>query len=224
MWPFSEMSLATASLVGTTANWVLLASLVGGVLSTFVIVKTSDVKEEHWAEDRRHSNEKMAELGTQAEQLRKSTAEANARAAEAQLALEKFKAPRTISPEGQRRISAKIGAFPGQEYQGAVASALNDGLLFWEAIHKTLAGAKWTFVAPSGLAHGDPPAVIPISAAPGLLVAFAPEAKPNVSAAAKVLADALAEEGFDARAASAMFGEMAQRPTMIMVVIGAKIK
>jgi hypothetical protein len=45
-------------LVGTIANWVLLASLVWGVLSTFVIVKTADVKEEHWAEDRRHSSER----------------------------------------------------------------------------------------------------------------------------------------------------------------------
>jgi hypothetical protein len=62
MWPFSEMSLAAASLVGTIANWMLLASLIGGVLSTFVIVKASDVKEEHWAQDRRISNERIATL------------------------------------------------------------------------------------------------------------------------------------------------------------------
>ena len=58
MWPFSEMSLPVATLVGTIANWTLLASLLCGVLSTFVIVKTTDVKEEHWAEDRKHSTEK----------------------------------------------------------------------------------------------------------------------------------------------------------------------
>jgi hypothetical protein len=70
MWPFSEMSLPVASLVGTIANWTLLASLIGGVLSTFVIVKTSDVKEEHWAEDRQRSNEHIAELNNEAARLR----------------------------------------------------------------------------------------------------------------------------------------------------------
>jgi hypothetical protein len=69
MWPFSEMSLATASLVGTIANWILLASLVGGVLSTFVIVKTSDIKEEHWAEDRIKSNERIAKLNNETASL-----------------------------------------------------------------------------------------------------------------------------------------------------------
>jgi hypothetical protein len=69
MWPFSEMSLPVASLVGTIANWTLLVSLIGGVLSTFVIVKASDVKEDHWAEDRRISNERIAILNNDAARL-----------------------------------------------------------------------------------------------------------------------------------------------------------
>jgi hypothetical protein len=69
MWPFSEMSLSVASLVGTVANWTLLVSLVVGVLSTFVIVKASDVKEEHWAEDRRVSNERIAGLNNDTARL-----------------------------------------------------------------------------------------------------------------------------------------------------------
>jgi hypothetical protein len=70
MWPFSEMSLTTASLVGTLANWGLLFSLVAGVISTFVIVKTSDVKEEHWARDRQQSNVRIAELNNETQKLR----------------------------------------------------------------------------------------------------------------------------------------------------------
>jgi hypothetical protein len=69
MWPFSEMSLATASLVGGIANLVLLVSLVGGVVSTFVIVKTGDVKEDHWAEDRKVSNERIAGLNNDTARL-----------------------------------------------------------------------------------------------------------------------------------------------------------
>jgi len=69
VWPFSEMSLSAATLVGSAANWVLLASLIGGVVSTFVIVKTTDIKEEHWAEDRRQSNERIATLNNESARL-----------------------------------------------------------------------------------------------------------------------------------------------------------
>ena len=69
MWPFSEMSLATATLVGTLANWGLLASLIAGVVSTFLIVQTADVKEEHWAHDRKESGERIAKLNNDAARL-----------------------------------------------------------------------------------------------------------------------------------------------------------
>ena len=84
MWPFSEMSLPTASLVGTIANWGLLVSLLGGVISTFVIVKTTDVKEEHWAEARRLSDEAISKANA-------SIADANARAKEAEFKLEQVR-------------------------------------------------------------------------------------------------------------------------------------
>src|ERR1700730_5274407 len=116
MWPFSEMSLPVASLLGTVANSVLLVSLLSGVLSTFVIVKTTDIKEEHWAEDRRKSNEKIADLGTRGDQARAelgtaqadiakahaSIAEADARTKEAELKLEELRrqvGPRTIDSD-----------------------------------------------------------------------------------------------------------------------------
>jgi hypothetical protein len=69
MWSFSDMSLSAASKIGDIANIVLLISLVAGVISTFVIVKTAAVKEDHWDVLR--------------DQARISIAEANARALEA---------------------------------------------------------------------------------------------------------------------------------------------
>jgi len=115
MWPFSEMPLSTASLVGTIANWTLLISLLGGVLSTFVIVKTTDVKEEHWAEDRRHSNEKIADLGMRGDQAKAELgiaqvdiakanaqiAEAHARTREAELKLEQLR--KELGPRHMQR-------------------------------------------------------------------------------------------------------------------------
>lgn len=131
MWPFSEMSLSAASLVGTIANWTLLVSLLGGVLSTFVIVKTTDVKEEHWAEDRRKSNERIADLGTQGDQARaelgtakadiaKANAEiaqANERAATARLETERLKRTvswRLLSAEHTSKLTAVLSTRKGR--------------------------------------------------------------------------------------------------------------
>lgn len=92
MWPFAGMSLFAATLIGSIANWALLVCLLGGVIATFVIVQTADVKEEHWDEDRRHSNERIAELTAQAETARKETAQAR-------LEIQRLKNPRTITPD-----------------------------------------------------------------------------------------------------------------------------
>jgi hypothetical protein len=119
MWPFSEMSLSAASLVGTIANWVLLASLIGGLLSTFVIVKTTDVKEEHWAEDRRKSNEKIADLGMRGDEAKAElgVAQADIAKANAQAALqvkETAKARQAIVEANARAAEANSRALEAQ--------------------------------------------------------------------------------------------------------------
>lgn len=63
------MSLSAATFVGSVANWTLLGSLVVGLLSTFVLVKTTDVKEQYWAEDRRQSSEHIATLNNESAKL-----------------------------------------------------------------------------------------------------------------------------------------------------------
>jgi F0F1-type ATP synthase membrane subunit b/b' len=78
MWPFNDMSLPTATLVGTIANWCLLASLLTGVVSTFVIVKTADVKETHWDRDRDAANERIGELAHESELAKAELGKANA--------------------------------------------------------------------------------------------------------------------------------------------------
>jgi hypothetical protein len=143
MWPFSEISLAAASLIGTIANWVLLASLLGGVLSTFVIVKTADVKEAYWDKDRVESAERVAALIVQGDQLRKDTAEANERAAKAQLDLEKYKAPRTLGSEGAERIAEKMKEYAGSLYDLSVPVNIEEGSDITVAIPFSLDKAGW---------------------------------------------------------------------------------
>jgi hypothetical protein len=159
MWPFSEMSLSTASLVGTIANWGLLISLLTGLFSTFVIVKTADVKEEHWAHDRQDSNERIAQLNTGAARLsaeaesakgeiakaNQGAAEANARAAEAQLALEKFKQPRLI-PD-LRVFGGRLKKFAKTRFDMSVIPGDPEAAVLMSRIAASLEEAGWTWVA-----------------------------------------------------------------------------
>ena len=112
MWP----SLATANHIADIANWFFIGSLVVGVVSTILIVWMAGVKEGYWERDRRESGERLAELATQGDQLRKDTAEANARAAEAQLALERYRAPRELTGEQKGKIVSALRKFEGQEW------------------------------------------------------------------------------------------------------------
>src|SRR5262249_5193450 len=73
MWPFTDVSLETATLWGETANIVLLICLLGGVLATFVIVRTTNVKEHHWDRLRQEATDAF-------ERLRINSAKENAEA------------------------------------------------------------------------------------------------------------------------------------------------
>ncbi len=74
--------------------------LVVGVVATILIVWMSGVKETHWDADRRHSNEKIAQLGVAVAEANARAAEANRKAEEERLSrvkLETKVAPRRLS-------------------------------------------------------------------------------------------------------------------------------
>jgi hypothetical protein len=160
MWPFSEMGLSTASLVGTIANWGLFASLLVGFVSTVVISKTTDRKEDLWDHARQESNERIAELNKGTAQLaaeaesargeiakaNRGAAEANARAVEAQLALEKFKAPRELTPEQQARITFAALPFKGTRFDMAVIPNDPEAIVLVGKIAGPLRAAGWEWV------------------------------------------------------------------------------
>ena len=64
--------------------------------------------------DAAQANERAAQLEKEAEIARKATADANARALEAQLALEKFKQPRKLSDAQISSLREKLNEFAGK--------------------------------------------------------------------------------------------------------------
>jgi hypothetical protein len=141
MWPFSEMSLSTASLVGTIANWALLISLLTGLFSTFVIVKTTDVKEEHWETARQQSGERLVVLATKSDEAKAALgaaqadiAKANAKIADAQTEAAKAVAETARANERtaelklalEREIAARQPRLISPEAKAAIVAKLKN--------------------------------------------------------------------------------------------------
>ena len=76
-------SLETASSIAGWANIALIASLVGGVIATVLIVWMGNVKEAYWDAARDASAERIAALSTQATEARAEIARSNAEVAKA---------------------------------------------------------------------------------------------------------------------------------------------
>ncbi|MEI9925562.1 MAG: hypothetical protein WDN50_20830 [Bradyrhizobium sp.] len=88
------------------------------------------------------ANERIAELSTQSEQLRKDTAEAQRGAAEAQLDLAKFRAPRILSAEQLDKLVVAMRPFAGTPVTFGVFQD-PESAAFLEQISTALLSAGW---------------------------------------------------------------------------------
>lgn len=224
MWPFSDMPLSTATWWSDVANLVLLLSLIFGVLSTFAIVRLANVKEHHWDMAREQSRERVAELETQLGNAQAAIADANARALEAQLALEKFKAPRKLSAEQQSHISQMLREFTGIKFDVATNSGDPEAGTLLPVLENVLVGAGWEQMDWAG---GDivfsrtGRKVVGIVSLVGVVIQMDPSKVATFSAPASKLADLLRDAGIDAKAEGGS-GTQAANNDAMHVLIGKK--
>ena len=153
-------------------------------------------------------------------QAREGAAKANERAAEAQAALEKFKAARSLSPEQQSTIVDAIKPFAGQEFAGTVAAGVPDASSLWATLDKTLRAAHWVRRLPWGLATGDPPAGIPVSPNKGVTIFVPQDDLASLAPAVNTLSSALNSAGLKTYVAPDAGPQT--RPKIIVVEIGTK--
>jgi hypothetical protein len=152
MWP----PLETASRIYDIANIFLILGAAVGIASTCVIVWMGNVKESHWDEARDHARERIVQLETQQKLATAEIEDAKARALEAQVALEIFKAPRTLSPGQKALIQARMKPFPGTQFAMAAVGA--EPLDFATEIADALKAAGWQWINwPLGGAITKPP-------------------------------------------------------------------
>ena len=212
-WP----SLESASWVFDRASWILVISLAIGLSATVAIVWMGVVKEHHWDLLREKAAKQIASVEL-------ATAKANKQAAEAQLALEKYKAPRSISPEQRNRIAEEMKQFKGQQYFGMVASDIADAWDIWREISLSLEIAEWKRLPPPGLqaTQYGPPAGIALAPQAGVMIlaSVANDASENMRLydLAKILAARLTDRSIIAGAGFTQ----SQYPNTIAIVIGPK--
>jgi hypothetical protein len=109
---------------------------------------------------------------------------ANARALEAQLELEKLKAPRSISDKQIGEILPKLSAFKGQGYVITTFWDLKEPLALAERLHIVLSNAGWEFIKPESQGFL-------LGGMAGVQVWVHPNADPKVKKAADALMAAL---------------------------------
>ena len=159
---------------------------------------------------------------------KKVAAEATARAAEAQLALEKFKAPRTLAPEQIGRIVDKLKQFSGTEYDFTVSSIDPEILDFVLTLELVLSTAGWTELDWNGNAEklirgGKQPLIREGASVTNVVIGVQIDQPPKLFEFALALSDALEAEGVTATAKKLIRHEMSStNANAIHLMVGRK--
>lgn len=170
------------------------------------------------------TTERIAELSAQAEQLRKDSAEANARAAEANLALAKIKAPRTLTPDQYASLIAVMMPFADKQYDMAIVIGDPEATDILGQIDSALTAAgliavPWTPATIGYERKGRPR--IGNTTVPGVIVQMHPDHLEEFSVPASLLVNELVEAGIAARAEFGL-GIENNNPNAMHILIGKK--
>jgi hypothetical protein len=176
-------------------NWVLVGALVVGVVATYAIVASGNIRDKELKLE-------IADANARGE-------EAKAEAAKANLELERFKAPRTLTVEQRVRITEKLKAFHGTIFEVVTYPGDSEPLAFMNLIAETLVRAGWEY----NIKHGRS---FLLSVASGVVVVVSTKAPPKADEAGKALLASLISEGVAARLG---YDSLQVNPTTIAIKI-----
>ena len=194
-WPFSvwelivKISLWTAVGAGVVTA---VAAFVAGYVRyelTDAVQKVADERVSEASKEAARANESAAKANERTASLEKDAAvagqkiaEANARALEAQLALERFKAPRQLSSFGRTSAVAALRAYSGTTAAIYVLAEGPEANNLAIAVRELLTQCDWTALTWSWTGAGS---------ATGVVVMVKPDADAKVRGAARALVSAL---------------------------------
>jgi hypothetical protein len=157
--------------------------------------------------------------------LAKIANDARDKAAKSELALERFKAPRSLNWDQRKQISDAVKSFGAQEYVTSITMG-PDTIKIRDDIEVALDAAGWVRRPPLGqVTLGDPPnaSSIAMVVGDGVRIQISPDQVAPESSqfrAATALADALQSAGIAAKATKSQ--ELTNQPNLIQIMIGYK--
>ncbi|CAN7312401.1 hypothetical protein LJR029_005476 [Caballeronia sp. LjRoot29] len=156
-------------------------------------------------------------------QANKETAIAQQNAMEAKLELEKFKAPRTLSVEQQKRIYEKLLAFKLIQFDAATVNE-SEAVYLLDGIEQILVALDWKETAWPGDPNIHRNGKQPIGQAVEVGISVQVDAsQPELEKAAKALSAALVAEGISARAEFTPPNSPSKNKDVLHLIIGKKI-
>jgi hypothetical protein len=199
----------SSSLADTLFNWSNVILVIGAamvLIGTIGAIKMGGVRE-YFSDLRISDNERATKAAiAESDIANASAAAANAKALEARLELEKYKAARTLTAEQQKATEAALKPFSGTLFDAAVGPMGDpEPIVFLRILEPVLVKAGWKPIAWSGggmeyTEVGMPP--IGITSVTNVIVDVAPSAWERLGPAANALASALAKAGIDAIASN----------------------
>ncbi len=133
-------------------------------------------------------SKELSDKGVLIAEANERAANADKKAAEAQLELAKFKAPRTLTDEQRERITRKLKPFLSTTFEVVTYSGEPEPITFSNVIVETLVKAGWVFNPNNSHGHL-------MGLASGVVVVIGREAGSNAGKAGAALLEALRAEG-----------------------------
>ena len=135
-----------ADSIFSSANWVLVAALILGVLATYAIVVSGKVRDQSLKLELQKSSERIALLTTQGDEARAQIARANQTAEEERLARVKIEArlaPRNLNQMQQNELTAKLAGLEKQIGFVQASPSLPESEWFARVLAAPLRAAGW---------------------------------------------------------------------------------
>jgi hypothetical protein len=219
----------SASLWFDIFNGILFIGALLVTVGTWGTIKTAGIKE-RFSDERIAANEAETKRSiAESDIAKRGAAEANARAAEAKLELEKFKAPRQLDMGQQARILGKTRPFAGTRFDLSAIPGDPEALNFAVQIAVVLEAAGWSWIEfnhPSGplmTVYGLPGRPnIGQGGAWGVVVQRHSDHVEQFEPAAKALANAVEAEGFLAAAVENPPSESIPNHDTVHIIVGKK--
>jgi hypothetical protein len=213
-----DVSSATANIIYTLSNLILVLGALLVLLGTVGAVFSGGIRE-RFADERISKNE--ADTAT----ANARAAEAEQRAAEANLQLIRIKAPRRLRPAQQERIIAKLKPFAGTLFDVGLVQGDAEAAELMIQIEAALQAAGWTQIDWVGgdiiMTRAGKSTAGSITAT-SVNVAVHPENEPTLGNAAATLINALSLEGIAVRTGTSGAGFSNRNAGAIHVLVGRK--